>query len=311
MPRPLRVGICTDQNMTWPQTVERWRRIEALGYDSVWDCDHLIQPSHPEGPYFEAWTLLAGLAAVTERIRIGVLVTCNTFRNPAVLARQAITVDHISGGRLEMGLGAGWYEPEHRMFGVPLPERRELVDRFEEAVEVVERLFTEDVSSYEGRYYTLREARSRPLPVQRPRIPLTLGAFGPRMLRIAARRAGTWNAFGTPQEMLERNQLLDRECARIGRDPDSLQRSVYYWKIARDAIDPWESEDAFEAMVRQYQAAGVNQFVIDQPDEERVDMLERVARTVLPRLREETATTPDAPATPDTVWHTPGDYLHS
>ena len=280
MARALRFGICTDQNMTWPDTVERWRHLEALGYDSVWDCDHLIQPSRPQGPYFEAWTLLAGLAAVTERTRIGVLVTCNTFRNPAVLAKQAITVDHISGGRLEMGLGAGWYEPEHRMFGIPLPETRELVDRFAESVEVLDRLFREDVSSFEGRYYALREARSRPAAVQRPRIPLTLGAFGPRMLRIVARRADTWNAFGTAQEMLERNQLLDRECERLGRDPDTLQRSLYYWKISHDAIDPWESEDAFEAMVRLYVATGVNQFVVDQPDDARVDMLERVARNV-------------------------------
>lgn len=310
MARTLRFGICTDQNMSWTETVERWRHIEALGYDSVWDCDHLIQPSRPEGPYFEAWTLLAGLAAVTERIRIGVLVTCNTFRNPAVLAKQAITVDHISGGRLEMGLGAGWYEPEHRMFGITLPERRELVDRFAEAVEVLDRLFSEDVCSFDGRYYPLREARSRPAPVQRPRIPLTLGAFGPRMLRIVARRADTWNAFGTAQEMLERNQLLDRECVKLGRDPDTLQRSLYYWKISRDAIDPWESEEAFEAMVRQYLAAGVNQFVVDQPDAARLDMLERVARTVLPRLRQETASTPPEPAAvPGTVWHTPKDYV--
>ncbi|MGH7922156.1 MAG: LLM class flavin-dependent oxidoreductase, partial [Candidatus Dormibacteraceae bacterium] len=259
---------------------------------------------------FEAWTLLAGLAAMTERIRIGVLVTCNTFREPAVLAKQAVTVDHISGGRLEVGLGAGWYEPEHAMFGIRLPETKELVGRFAESVEVLEHMLSEDVSSYSGSYYSLRDARSRPAPVQRPRPPLTLGAFGPRMLRIVARHGDTWNAFGTPDEMLERNQLLDRECAKLGRDPDTLQRAIYYWKIRKEAIDPWESEAAFEEMVRQYAAVGVNQFVVDQPDDDRLEMLDRVARNVLPRLRSGTATTPmEATAAGDTTWHRPADFV--
>ncbi|TMB96824.1 MAG: LLM class flavin-dependent oxidoreductase, partial [Chloroflexi bacterium] len=147
MARRFRFGICTDQNMTWEKNVERWQWFEKLGFESAWLCDHLIQPSRPQGPYFEAWTLLAGLAAQTEKIRIGVLVTSNTFRHPSVLARMAVTVDHISNGRLEVGLGAGWYEPEHTMFGIPFPETKELVARFREAVQVVDLITREDTSS--------------------------------------------------------------------------------------------------------------------------------------------------------------------
>ena len=129
MARKFQFGICTDQNMTWEKTVQRWQQFEEMGFHSAWLCDHLIQPSRPQGPYFEAWTLLAALAARTERIRIGVLVTSNTFRHPSLLAKEVVTVDHISKGRLDFGLGAGWYQPEHRMFGIRFPETKELVGR--------------------------------------------------------------------------------------------------------------------------------------------------------------------------------------
>src|SRR5712692_7008611 len=224
MARRFRFGICTDQNMTWEKTVERWQLFEQLGFESAWVCDHLVQPSRPQGPYFEAWSLLGGLAARTEKIRIGVLVTSNTFRYPAVLAKMAVTVDHISNGRLEVGLGAGWYEPEHEMFGIPFPETRELVARFREAVQVIDLLMREDTSSFAGSYYQLKNAQSRPPSIQRPRPPLVLGAFGPRMLKIVATYADTWNAFGTPKEMRERNQMLDDYCREIGRDPETRAR---------------------------------------------------------------------------------------
>jgi alkanesulfonate monooxygenase SsuD/methylene tetrahydromethanopterin reductase-like flavin-dependent oxidoreductase (luciferase family) len=205
MAEGLRFGICTDQNMGWDETVERWQRFEALGFDSIWDCDHYVQPSRPTGPYLEGWTLLAGLAAKTERIRIGCLVSCNTFRHPALLAKEAVTVDHISNGRLEFGVGAGWYVPEHEMYGIDFPPPAELVSRFREAVEVIDRLMREEVVTYEGEYYTLKEAAFRPGPIQRPRPPLTLGAHGPKMLRIVAEYADSWNSFGTVEEIRQRN----------------------------------------------------------------------------------------------------------
>ncbi|HEX6548333.1 MAG TPA: LLM class flavin-dependent oxidoreductase [Candidatus Dormibacteraeota bacterium] len=280
----LRFGLCTDQNLPWEKTVERWRLFEELGFDSVWDCDHYLQPSRPEGPYFEAWTLLAGLAAATERIRIGVLVSCNTFRHPYLLAKEAVTVDHVSGGRLEFGLGAGWYEPEHRMLGAPLPEPRELVDRFEEAVKICDGLFREGALNFEGRHYRLRDAALRPLPVQRPRPPFTLGAHKRRMLGIVARYADAWNSFGTEAEIRDRSAILDEECAKIGRDPAEVRRSLYYWVPRADA-DPWASTDAFEDVIGRYREAGIDEFILDHPSDAQLGVLERVAAEILPRLR--------------------------
>ncbi len=280
----LRFGICTDQNLPWPTLVERWRYFEALGFDSVWDCDHYIQPSRPTGPYFEGWTLLAGLAARTERVRVGVLVSSNTFRHPALLAKEAVTVDHISNGRLELGLGAGWYVPEHEKFGLDFPPPAELVGRFREAVEIVDRLLRNEVTSYEGRHYQLRDAPFRPGPVQRPRPPLTIGAKGPRMLEIVARYADAWNSSGTVEEVRARNRTLDEKCAAIGRDPGEIVRSLYGW-AAIMPDNPWESVEAFQEVIGRYREAGIEEFIIDQPPDAQLGVLERVATDVIPALR--------------------------
>jgi len=311
MARRFRFGICTDQNMPWEKNVERWQLFERLGYESAWLCDHLVQPSRPNGPYLEAWSLLGGLAARTEKIRIGVLVTSNTFRFPQVLAKMAVTVDHISNGRLEVGLGAGWYEPEHTMFGIPFPETKELVGRFREAVQVIDLLTREDTSSFDGKYYQLKDAQSRPASIQKPRPPLVIGAFGPRMLKIVATYADTWNAFGTPAEMRERNQMLDDYCRELGRDPDTLDRSLYYWVPKSDA-DPWASKQAFNDVINPYIEAGVNQFILDQPRDDQLDMLEWAAAEVLPRYARETPRSlePAAARQIDTTdWKKPQDHL--
>jgi alkanesulfonate monooxygenase SsuD/methylene tetrahydromethanopterin reductase-like flavin-dependent oxidoreductase (luciferase family) len=284
----IRFGICTDQNLPFPTLADRWREFERLGFDSVWDCDHFNQPSRPAGPYFEAWTLLAALAARTERIRIGVLVSSNTFRHPGLLAHEAMTVDQISGGRLEVGLGAGWYVPEHEQFGIPFSAPGELVGRFREAVQIVDALLRDGACTFSGKHYQLKDARLRPSPVQKPRPPLTLGAHKTRMLRICAEYADAWNSFGTLAEMSERNRILDEHCAAIGRDPRTIWRSFYGWasKMAEQGLpDPWQSVGAFEDVVGGYRAVGVNEFIIDQPRPDQQAVLERVATDVLPRLR--------------------------
>ncbi len=282
----MRFGIVTDQNQPWTTLVERWQLFEALGFDSAWDCDHFVQPSQPNGPYFEAWTLLAGLAAVTRRIRVGVLVSSNTFRHPSLLAKQAVTLDHISAGRLDLGLGAGWYAPEHPMFGLELWPPAERVARFEESVELIHHWLTSESSTttYTGTYYQLRQAPTRPGPIQYPRPPLVLGGHRPRMLRFIARYADTWNSFGSVEEMRERNALLDEACAEHGRDPSAIVRSLYGW-AAMLPNDPWDSVAAFLDMVGRYAEAGVNEFLIDQPRPGQQGVLERVAAEVLPSLR--------------------------
>ena len=288
----VRFGICTDQNLSFDTLVERWQYFEKLGFDSAWDCDHFNQTSNETGPYFEGWTLLAALAARTERIRIGVLVSCNNFRHPGLLAQQAITVDHISNGRLELGIGAGYTEGEHGRFGIPLQSPGDRRRSFHEAVQIIDSLLRNEETTFDGRYYQLDGAYVRPGPVQKPRPPFTFGAHGPRMLRICAEYADTWNSVGTVDEMRERNQILDQHCADIGRDPSEIIRSFYGWTslMAEQGLaNPWQSTDAFEDMVGHYREVGVNEFVIDQPQPEQFAVMEVVATDVIPRIRKESA----------------------
>jgi alkanesulfonate monooxygenase SsuD/methylene tetrahydromethanopterin reductase-like flavin-dependent oxidoreductase (luciferase family) len=284
--QPLRFGIVRNQNLPWETLVRHWRTFEELVFDSVWNCDHFQRPSLPNDPYLEGWTSLAALAARTSRVRIGTLVTSNTFRHPALLAKQAVTVDHVSNGRLELGLGTGWYAPEHERFGLPFPPPAEMVDRFREAVALIDRLFRQDTTSFEGRYYRVAEAPFRPGSLQRPRPPLTIGAHGPRMLRIVAEYADRWNSFGTEAEIRERGALLDEQCAAIGREPGKVIRSLYGWTL-KLGVDPWASPAAFEDVVGRYRAVGIDEFLMEAPHEEQFGVMERIATDVLPRLRAE------------------------
>ena len=284
----IRFGICTDQAEPYATLADRWRYFEELGFDSIWDCDHFIRPSDPSCPYFEGWTLLAALSAVTSRIRVGVLVSSNTFRHPALVAQQALTIDHISGGRLELGLGAGWFEEEHERFGILLDDPPVRVDRFREAVEVIDSLVRGRSTTYDGRYYQLRDARLRPKPVQSPRPPLTLGAHRPRMLRICARFADRWNSTGSVKEMAERNRTLDQACMDIGRNPKEIIRSFYGWAShmkSQGLPDPWSSPDAFSEVVGMYAEVGVNEFILDQPRPEQFGIAEQIAAEVMKSRR--------------------------
>ena len=285
----VRFGLCTDQNLSFDTLVERWQYFERLGFDSVWDCDHFNQTSQPGAPYFEGWTLLAALAARTERIRIGVLVSCNTFRHPALLAQSAVTVDHISNGRLELGIGAGYQEGEHERFGIRLPPPGDRRRAFREAIQIVDGLFRNETTTFDGRYYQLKDAYIRPAPVQKPRPPLTLGAHKTRMLRICAEFADTWNSVGSAEELGERSEILDGHCADIGRDPGEIRRSVYAWSAVmpdQGLPDPWESVGAFEDVVGRYRAVGINEFILDQPPPEQFPVMEKIVSDVIAPLQQ-------------------------
>jgi alkanesulfonate monooxygenase SsuD/methylene tetrahydromethanopterin reductase-like flavin-dependent oxidoreductase (luciferase family) len=279
-------GMQTIQTWTWTETCERWKWFESLGFESLWLTDHLTRTAVPGEPYFEAWTLLSALATQVQKPRLGVLVSSNTFRHPSVLAKMAVTLDHISNGRLELGLGAGWFKQEHEMFGLDFPETGELVDRYAEALDLLDRFLSNDVTSFEGEFYSLKEAPNRPRPIQQPRPPIMIGAHGPRMINLAARYADTWNTRGTPGEVRERNQRMDAACEKYGRDPGTVKRSLLYVIAQMVDENPWASIDAFTDFVGRFSEAGIQEFILQPPEPDHYEIVGRIATDVIPGLRE-------------------------
>lgn len=233
--RPLKVGInlpTTERAMAgktanWADLMAFAQRADALGYDSLWVPDHLLVAWQEQTRgIWECWSLLAALAAVTSCVELGSLVTCTAFRNPALLAKMADTVDEISGGRLILGLGAGWNGPENRAFGVPADHR---VDRFEEALQVIVPLLRTGHVEFEGQYYQARDCELLPRGPRPAGPPILVGAKGPRMLRLAATYADLWNAEGPlrkPEEIIPLRVSGDAACSEVGRDPATLGRSA-------------------------------------------------------------------------------------
>ena len=224
----MRFGLdVAQQRMPWDELVRRVRLAEDLSFDGMWGFDH-FQPMYGEGPgeTFEGMTTLAALAGVTSRIRLGLLVTGVTYRHPSVLAAQAVTIDHASHGRLDLALGAAWFDKEHRELGIPFPPTGERFDLLEDTLEIVTRLFTGEVVSYQGARVSLQDASLRPVPVQQPHPPIWIGGTGPtRTLPLAARFADVWHAFGTPNSLREANARLDTLAEEAGRDPASIMRA--------------------------------------------------------------------------------------
>jgi len=300
MNHELRFGFLTVQNAPWPTMIDRWRYLEGLGFDSVWLADHFVNPNEPKQPWFEGWTLLAALAAQTTRIRVGTLTTNNSLRHPALLARQALTVDHISAGRLEVGIGAGGAPYDHTMLGGEVWKPPERVRRFDEAVLLLDLLLRNPETTYEGHYYQVREALMYPGPAQHPRPPLTVCAHGPSTLRTAARYADTWNMSGTLglgrragimrsaegmlAEVRQRSRRLDAYAIRYGRDPTSIRRSFVF--VARTTTEqPWASTDAFQDFVGRYRQVGISEFIFHWPRDGVTAGIEHVASTAIPTLR--------------------------
>ena len=224
----MRFGLdVAQQRMPWDEVVRRVQLAEELGFDGAWGFDH-FQPMYGEGPgeTFEGMTTLAALAGLTSTIRLGLLVTGATYRHPSVFAAQAMTVDHASHGRLELSLGAAWFDKEHTELGIPFPPTSERFDLLEDTLEIVTRLLSGETVSYEGKVVSLHDARLDPAPVQRPHPPIWIGGQGPRRtLPLVARYADVWHAWGSPNSLREANQRIDELATEAGRDPSAIVRA--------------------------------------------------------------------------------------
>src|SRR3982074_302533 len=274
----MRLGLDVAQHqLLWPELAERVQFAESAGFDGAWVFDHFT-PLYGDrnGPCLEAWTLLAGLAAVTFRIRLGVLVTGISYRHPSILATEAITVAHISKGRLELGVGAAWHQPEHEALGIPFPPIKERAERLEEGVQVMRLLMTKDGASFSGRHYQLRRASYHPRPVQRPHPPIWIGAGGEQlMLPIVARQADAWHAFGSGDAMARKSRLLDQLAETAGRDPKLILRSA--------SISLSRTWDQVRRRATQLRDAGFGYLVAEWPSEGK-RRLEEFVETVMPEL---------------------------
>jgi alkanesulfonate monooxygenase SsuD/methylene tetrahydromethanopterin reductase-like flavin-dependent oxidoreductase (luciferase family) len=298
----LRFGIITIQDQPWKTLIRQWKRIEKFGYDSIWIADHFVDPFYPKGDWFDGWTLLAALATQTRKIKIGTLVTNFIYRNPSIIAKQALTVDHISRGRLALGLGATTeIDPSHSMTGIEVWTTSERVQRFSEVIEIVDALLRKEITTYQGHYYQVENAQMHPAPVQKPRPPFTIAAGGKITLKLAAKYADVWNTYGdfdlspskTLEVLRERTDLLNHYCVEIGRDPEEIIHSIL---VGFTEDKPFASLEAFYDFIGRYREIGFTEFIFyyDRPgwssDKHlKPRMLERIAVEAIPYLRSKEA----------------------
>jgi alkanesulfonate monooxygenase SsuD/methylene tetrahydromethanopterin reductase-like flavin-dependent oxidoreductase (luciferase family) len=275
----MRFGLdIAQQRLPWDELVRRVQLAEELGFDGAWGFDH-FQPMYGDGPgeTFEGMTTLAALTGLTSRIRLGLLVTGVTYRHPSVLAAEAVTIDHASHGRLELALGAAWFDKEHLELGIPFPQTGERFDLLQDTLEIVTRLFTGEVVDYEGRRVSLKQARLRPVPVQQPHPPIWIGGTGPRRtLPLVARYADVWHAWGSPNSLGEANARVDELAAQAERDPKSIKRAS---SLSLDDLDTAARH------ARKWRDAGYDYLVCGWPGEGAAQV-EAFARGVLPEFRE-------------------------
>lgn len=297
------------QNTTFEDYRDLWLRCEELGYDWVSDFDHLYPiHSNPAGPQFEGLTLLSAMAAHTRRVRCAMLVLGVTYRHPAVVAKMAATIDHVSDGRLELGIGAAWFELEHQQYGIPFPRIGVRMDMLDEACRILRSLWTQETTTFEGRHFQLKDARLEPKPVQE-HLPLVIGGAGERRtLRIAAEHADIWNTFyGDVDEYRHKLDVLGRHCADVGRDPADIRKSLAFRAVlddderaARERAAALYGDPPPERLrkmmivgtpehcverLREYAELGVGDFLLGQLAPVDPHTVELVARSVAPALK--------------------------
>lgn len=270
----MRFGVVILPERPWPEAEGLWRRAEEMGFDHAWTYDHLTWRSFRDAAWFGAVPTLTAAAMVTERIRLGTLVASPNFRHPVPFAKDLVTLDHVSGGRLTLGIGAGGTGWDATMLGHPAWSAGERAERFAEFVDLTDRLLREPATTFEGRFYSAREARTHPGCVQQPRIPFAVAATGPRGMRLAATYGEVWVTTGDrnrpppvaagegARDVALQMAELDRACAEVGRDPTSLARLV----LTGPVLDPGlRSVEAFRATAASYEEAGVTDLVVHWP----------------------------------------------
>lgn len=287
MMQPLRVGIKLSQDASIGAYKSIWKIADEARFDHCWAMDHLatIGGIGDDRPIFDGWELLAGMALATSHVRIGLLVTGITYRNPALLAKIATTVDHLSDGRLEFGIGAAWATNEHEMYGITGLDHR--VGLFSEGLQVIRSLWTEERTNFDGRYYKMTDAVANPKPVQTPYPPIWIGSGGPTMLKLTARHADVWNASGGAGRSVEAADIgskqLDEACSAIGRDPSEIRRSVQ--------IPVGDGPSETVERVHAFAEAGFTEIIIMlsgggmSTSANPVSTAEMLAENVLPQLR--------------------------
>lgn len=299
MTHELRFQVLILPNASWDEVLGRFLKAEALGFDLVAMADHFVNWANTSTPWFDLWTHAAAVAAETSRIRLSTCVAQIPLHNPAMLARQALSVDNISGGRLEVGLGLGLpIDPSYDMMGIANWSNKERAARFDEYVEIVDRLLTNELTTYKGHYYEVNEALMNPRPVQKPRPPIMIAAMGPVMLKKAARYADIWNSLSFKTEFDEqvaeirdRVARIDEHCAALDRDPGSLRRSYLMLDLKSRSsggmISYYESEARFTDMVERVIELGITDIGVYYPErDEQLPMFERIATDVFPKLRQ-------------------------
>jgi alkanesulfonate monooxygenase SsuD/methylene tetrahydromethanopterin reductase-like flavin-dependent oxidoreductase (luciferase family) len=295
---PLRFHVQIVPNTDWDTVKARVLEAEALGFEAVALADHLVDWTDPSRPWFEAWSALGALAEATTTIRLTTVVTQIPLRNPAMLARQVLTLDHISHGRIELGLGTGLtIDPSYAMAGLPNWTASERVARFAEYCELVSLLLSQEVTTYHGKFYAVEGHVMQPRPRQLPRPPLLVAALGPRMMTLAARHADTWNSLSFQAEFVDqlaetraRCVAMDLACSEIGRNPATVRRSYTMFDVqARPrggAMSYYASLEAFTAQVTQIASLGIRDVGIYYPaDPAQHEAFRQIAKEVLPHLR--------------------------
>ena len=282
MAHTVRFGLrCSQHHREWAEIKEWFQAADDWGLESAWVFDHMIPLSDPrDNPNLEGWTLLAGLAEATKNVEIGPMVTGITYRNPAMLLKNATTVDHISHGRALLGVGAAWFGGEHEMFGFDFPGPGPRVSMFGEALEIFKLLQSQDRTNFDGKYYQMKEAIFEPKPVRNP-MPLVIGGSQPRMLGLIARYADQWdNNFSDPEEYKVRLERINSVCAEIGRDPAEIRRSTT--KGERYLVE--NNEDQIVAELQALRDLGITDFLFHATSD--MAVMQQFVEKTIPALRE-------------------------